>query len=199
MIKVYEIPNQILSVPDNPCQLIEKNEKIINILIGNLKDGNNDIEQNIENNNDNFLIKKEIWNILENLPKQKYSELLINKFDAQKGIKEEEFKKIIGFDEIFILTYNLQCLIQFLSKDDEKEKEKDKEIEKQKQKQINIFLTIFTNLYHLDKMLYLDFIKRDINKNLKDEKTQFIYFEYIKHLLIMIQIIEDYKRKKILF
>ena len=29
MIKVYEIPNQILSVPDNPCQLIEKNEKII--------------------------------------------------------------------------------------------------------------------------------------------------------------------------
>ena len=196
MIKVYEIPNQILSVPDNPCQLIEKNEKIINILIGNLKDENNDIEQNIENNNDNFLIKKEIWNILENLPKQKYSELLINKFDAQKGIKEEEFKKIIGFDEIFILTYNLQCLIQFLSKDDEKEKEKDKEIEKQKQKQINIFLTIFTNLYHLDKMLYLDFIKRDINKNLKDEKTQFIYFEYIKHLLIMIQIIEDYKRKK---
>ena len=73
MIKVYEIPNQILSVPDNPCQLIEKNEKIINILIGNLKDENNDIEQNIENNNDNFLIKKEIWNILENLPKQKYN------------------------------------------------------------------------------------------------------------------------------
>ena len=186
-IKVYEQPNQLLTVPNNPCELIEKNEKIINILIDNLKEDNtnNEIIQK-----DNLLaIKKEIWNILDNLPKGKYSEILINKFDIKKTINDEDLKDIINFDEIFVLTYNLQCLISYLCSDlDEKDTEK--------VKQKNDFLNIFINVYHIDKILYTDFTSKGVIKYLNDKNRQFIYFEYIKYSLVIMQIIEEYKKKK---
>ena len=185
-IKVYEQPNQLLTIQNNPCELIEKNEKIINILIDNLKEENsNEIIKN-----DNLLvIKKEIWNILDNLPKQKYSEILINKFDIKKTINDDDLKEIINFDEIFVLTYNLQCLISFLCADPD-----EKDTEKVKQK--NDFLNIFTNMYHMDKVLYSEFTSKDLIKHLNDKNRQFIYFEYIKCLLVIMQIIEEYKKKK---
>ena len=187
-IKVYEQPNQLLSIPNNPCELIEKNEKIINILLYNLKENINDDNEIIKNDN-LFVIKKEIWNILENLPKQKYAEILINKFDIKKTMEDKDIKEIVNFDEIFVLTYNLQCFISFLYSDSE-----EKEPEKVKQK--NDFLNIFTNSYHIDKILYIDFTSKDINKYLNDKNIQYVYFEYIKYLLIIMQIIEEYKKKK---
>ena len=69
LVKVYEQPHQLLTIHNNPSELIENNEIIINILIDNLKE---------ENNSELFSIKKEIWDILEKLPKQKYTEILIN-------------------------------------------------------------------------------------------------------------------------
>ena len=182
LVKVYEQPNQLLTIHNNPSELIENNEIIINILIDNLKE---------ENNSELFSIKKEIWDILEKLPKQKYTEILINKFDIKKTIEEDELNEIINFDEIFVLTYNLQCFISYLNSKPEKEKEEEEVI-----KQKNIFLQIFTNVYHIDEKLYTDFTTKDINKNLNDKKTQFIYYEYTKYLLIIIQIIEEYKNKK---
>ena len=83
----------------------------------------------------------------------------------------------------------MQCFISFLTNDLE-----EKDAEKIKLK--NDFLNIFINSYHIDKILYSDFITKDINKYLIDKNTQFIYFEYIKYLLILIQIIEEYKKKK---
>ena len=93
-IKVYEQANQLLLIPNNPNELIENNEIIVNVLIDNLKEennNNNDInneiikntKENSLNNLNNFEIKKDIWNILENLPKNKYTETLINKFDLK--------------------------------------------------------------------------------------------------------------------
>ena len=185
-IKVYEQPNQLLTIPNNTSQLIEKNETIINILIDNLKE---ETEDDIIKGSNFLLIKKELWNILEKLPKQKYTELLINKFDSKKSMNIDDLKEIINFDEIFVLTYNLQCFISFLSSDSE-----EKDVEKVKHK--NNFLNIFTNFYHLDKILYSDFTNKDINKYLNDKNTQFIYFEYIKQILIIIQMIEEFKMKK---
>ena len=83
----------------------------------------------------------------------------------------------------------MQCFISFLTNDLE-----EKDAEKIKLK--NDFLNIFINSYHIDKILYSDFITKDINKYLIDKNTQFIYFEYIKYLLILIKIIEEYKKKK---
>ena len=189
-IKVYEQPNQLLLIPNNPSELIEKNEKIINILIDNLKEENNDEIIKI----DNLLqIKREIWNILEKLPKQKYIELLINKFDIENNLQGDDIKEIINFDEIFVLTYNLQCFISYLCDDTEYDS---KEEEEEKNKQKNIFLNIFTNAYHIDKILYSDFTTKDVDDYLKDEDMQFIYYEYTKYLLIITQIIEEYKMKK---
>ena len=190
LVKVYEEPNQLLLLHNNPSELIENNETIINILIDNLKEENNNSD--IIKNNNFFEIKKEIWNILENLPKQKYTELLIKKFDIKKPMEEDDLNEIINFEEIFVLTYNLQCFISYLNENPGKEKEEKEEHIKQK----NIFLQIFTNLYHLDKKLYSDFTTKDINKYLNDKKTQFIYYEYTKSLLIIMQIIEEYKTKK---
>ena len=187
-IKVYEEPNQLLSIQNNPCELIESNEKIINILIDNLKEGH--IDNDIIKKEKNLVIKKEIWNILENLPKQKYTELLINKFDVRKSITDDDLKDIINFDEIFVLTYNLQCFISFLCSETDKEKD----AEKIKQK--NDFLNLLVNIYHIDKILYSDFTTKEINKYLNNKNTQFIYFEYIKQVLIIIQILEEYKQKK---
>ena len=130
----------------------------------------------MDNGQDLFLIKKDIWNILENLPKNKYTEILINKFNTQNTIINTEFKEIINFEEIFVLTFNLQCFISFLSNDLQ-----EKDAEKIKQK--NEFLNIFINSYHIDKVLYSDFIAKDINKYLADKNTQFIYFEYISQKL----------------
>ena len=185
-IKVYEQANQLLLIQNNPSELIENNEKIINVLIDNLKEDNTG---DMDNGQDLFLIKKDIWNILENLPKNKYTEILINKFNTQNTIINTEYKEIINFEEIFVLTYNLQCFISFLSNDLQ-----EKDAEKIKQK--NEFLNIFINSYHIDKVLYSDFIAKDINKYLADKNTQFIYFEYIKYLLVIIQIFEEYKKKK---
>ena len=200
LIKVCEQPNQLFFLHNNPSELIEKNEKIINILLDNLKE---EKSSDIIKKDNYYLIKKEIWNILENLPKHKFTEVLINKFDIQKTLEENNLKEITNFDEIFILTYNLECFISYLCNEDseeenaeEKDKEKIKEKEKEMTQQKNNFLNIFTNVYHIDKVLYTDFTTKDINKFLNDKKTQYIYFEYTKNILIIMQIIEEYKKKK---
>ena len=191
LINVYEYPGQLLKIPNNPKELIEKNEKIIKILIDNLSSNNSVYNNNNQNNKDDYLIKIKIWNIMKKLPKKKYIEELIKQFRESNRIEEEE-DLIIKFNinEIFILTFNLECILKFLHCDPDKENYKDRI------KEVNDFCETFINIHHLDKIIYKNLINIDLNANLIDEKNKYIYFEYFKSLLELIQILEEYKKTK---
>ena len=194
LINVFEYPRQLLKIPNNPNELIEKNEKIINILIENLNNDNkneNDIKDDDNKNENNFLMKKKIWNIMQKLPKIKYIEKLIKQLGDNNIIDYENLLQIFNVNEIFVLTFNLKCIIDYLLTDFKQGNCKDKIKEK------NNFLDIIINIHHIDRYLYNNLIVININNNnLNDENIKFIYFECIKSLLELIQIIEEYKKKK---
>ena len=187
LIKVYEYPGQLLKIPNNPKELIEKNEKIIEILISNLS--NNCPIKNNKNNKDELLIKKKIWNMIQKLPKKTYIRKLINKYIENKKIEEEDLIFKFSINEIFILTFNLECILKFLHIEPEKENYKDR------LKEINDFLEFFINIHHIDKTLYNNLLIIDLNDNVINENNKFIYFECFESLIELIQIIEEYKKK----
>ena len=214
-INVYEYPGQLLKVPNNPNELIEKNEIIINILIDNLnnnlnQNSNNNITENLENKiEDDFLMKKKIWNIMQKLPKKKYIEKIIKQFGENNNYQNEDLFQKFNINEIFILTFNLQCILKYLhaeeeqdqnmsninDKENNKEKEKEKAKERDEVRERNKFLDKFINFHHIDRTLYNNLMS--ININTSDINNKFIYFECVKSLLELIQIIEEYKRRKI--
>ena len=185
-INVYDYPDQLFKIPNNPKELIQKNEKIIYILIENLNYNNN----NDNTKNDDFLMKKKIWNIMHKLPKNQYIEKTIKQFGKKSKIEKEELK--FNINEIFILTFNLQCILNYIYGVEEQEKNK----EKKNIKEINNFLEIFINFHHIDRILYKNLININIDFINDDNNKKFIYFECIKSLLELIQIIEGYKMKK---
>ena len=199
-INVYEYPGQLLKIPNNPNELIEKNETIINILIDNLnnnlnKNNNNKSNENTENKiDDDFLMKKKIWNIMQKLPKKKYIENLIKQFEDNTNFEYDELFQKFSVNEIFILTFNLQCILSYLHAEQEIGNKKDKE--KDKIKEINKFLDKFINFHHIDRTLYNNFMSINISINLNDTKYNFIYFECVNSLLELIQIIEEFKKRK---
>ena len=193
-IKVFEMPDQLLKIPNNPNELIEKNETIINILIDNLNNKDEANENIEENKNDDFLMKKKIWNIMQKLPKKKYIEKAIKQYGVSDVFEYEELIKRFNVNEIYILAFNLQCILNYLNIEQEKENNN-----KDKIKELNHFLDIFINFHHIDRIIYNDFMSINMNKNnISDRNYNFIYFECVKYLLELIQIIEEYKIKKTL-
>ena len=191
LINVYEIPGQLLKIPNNPKELIEKNETIINILIDNLS---HNIKNNEEKKNEeDFLMKKKIWNIMQKLPKKQYIEKTIKQYGESVEIDYQDIIKKFNVNEIFILTFNLQCILIYLYPDSSQENIK------ARLKQINKYLETFINFNHIDRTLYSCLMSININNNKEnkdDNNNKFIYFECLKYLLELIQIIEEYKRKK---
>ena len=188
-INVHDYKGQLLKIDNNPKELIEKNEKIINILINNL---NNNINSEDGNKNDNILMKKRIWNIMQKLPKKKYLEKIIIKYNNEnEEIDNDEIIKMFNINEIFILTFNLQCILQYLYD----AQYKAQRIDPSKLTEINGFLENFINNHHADIILYKNFLNINLKNNLNDD-IKFIYFECIKALLELIQILEEYKKKK---
>jgi len=196
LINVFEFPGQLLKIPNNPNELIEKNEKIINILIENLninniKNKDNDKKDDNNKTENDFLMKKKIWDIMQKLPKKKYAEKIIAHFLENNTIDYEDLTKRFNVNEIFILTFNLQCIINYISPEFNKD-----DNYKERIKEINTFLDTFINFHHVDRYLYNNLIMININDNSIEDKNKFIYFECIKSLLELIQIIEEYKKKK---
>lgn len=66
LINVLESPGQILKLQNNPKELIENNENIINILIDNLSMENINAISKIDIN-----MKENLWSIMQKLPKEK--------------------------------------------------------------------------------------------------------------------------------
>jgi hypothetical protein len=109
MINILESPGQLLKLPNNPKELIEKDKTIINILIDNLNMKNVD-ELSKEDDN----MKNNLWNIMQKLPKKKYIEESILKFGKRDNISNEELLKAFNVNEIFILAFNLKCILNVL-------------------------------------------------------------------------------------
>jgi hypothetical protein len=59
-------------------------------------------------------MRKNLWNIMQKLPKKKYIEESILKFGKKDYISNEEFQKVFNVNEIFILAFNLKCILNIL-------------------------------------------------------------------------------------
>ena len=182
IINVLESQGQILKLPNNPKELIEKDGKIINILVDNLNMKNID---ELSKKDDDMM--KNLWNITQKLPKKQYIKESILKFGKRDDIPNEELQKVFNVNEIFLLAFNLKCILIFFEGNQYENKNSSKYNE------IYEFLENFINFHHIDKIMYKIF--NEINIQSKDN-NQFIYLEIIKSLLKLIQIIEEYKNKK---
>ena len=186
MINILESPGQLLKLPNNPKELIEKDESIINILVDNLNMKNID-----ELNKKDDDMRKNLWNIMQKLPKKKYIEESILKFGKKDYISNEEFQKVFNVNEIFILAFNLKCILNILFGGNQSQNQNSS-----KYCDIYEFLENFINFHHIDKIMFNILNNIELNTLLNKDNNQFIYFESIKSLLKIIQIIEEYKNKK---
>jgi hypothetical protein len=154
-----------LEIERNPKELIEKNDVIFNNLIKNLYIKETSDEQ----------IKPKIWNILNKYPKNIFINSDIKKYGDEKMIEEKDLKNIFTTKEIYIFTYTLQCIKEYINDEDKK----------------NLFLKNFINIHHGDELLYKELMNIDMNpKNCK-----LIDYECLDILLYLIQIIENYKKE----
>ena len=167
LINILSIPGQFLKIEGNPKELLEKNEVIFNNLIQNLY---MDELCSIE-------IKQKIWNILSKFPKKIFINNQIKKFEEEKEIDEKDLKKIFNFKEVYILTYTLQCINEYIT---------DKKMKKKK-----TFLNNFINIYHIDDLLYKIFLDIDMNPN----NCKLIEYECLTSFIDFLKLIEDYKKE----
>ena len=188
MINVLDSPGQILKLQNNPKELIENNENIIHILIDNLSMENINTISKTDIN-----MKKNLWSIMQKLPKEKYIEDSIIKFGENMDIPSKEIDKAFNVNEIFILTYHLQCILYLLFKGNDQNKSS------LELNQITEFLNNFINYHHIDKIVNNILYEIKIKNILTSDNNQFIYFECIKSLLKLIQIIEEFINKKNIF
>ena len=164
LINVYSIPDQFLEIDGNPKELLEKNEIIFNNLIENLYiDASIDIET-----------KQNIWNILSKFPKDIYINNTIKKFGEENKIDENIFKKIFNIKEVYILTFTLQCIKEFINK---------KNIKK-------TFLDSFINIQHGDELIYNLLLEYTIDPN----NCKLIECECLTIIMDLLDLIEIHKK-----
>ena len=165
LINVYSIPNQFLEINGNPKELLENNEIIFNNLIENLS---------IDIFTDNE-IKQKIWNIISKFPKDIYINNKIKILGEKNKIEEKILKKLFNVKEVYILTFALQCINEYI---------KNKNIK-------NNFLNYFINAHHVDDLLYN--ILLDINFN--PNNCKLIECELLTIIINIIDIVENYKKE----
>ena len=183
-IKVDEVPFQLLQMKNNPKSLIEENELIYNILIDNLRIDNindNDINVQIEN-------KQKIWNIISKLPKYYYFTNKFKKFGKDEALKENELIEILDINELYILTYSLQCFYYFLfDKKNENDKKINQVIPDKKE-----YLNNFIGIHHGDKIL-LDTL---LNIKIDSNNCNPIKIECLNIIIDVLNEIELYKQNE---
>ena len=153
-VKVDEKPFQLLEIENNPKSLIEGNENLYNILIDNLKvDLKND--NDVENES-----KQKIWNIISKLPKYYYFNNKLKIFGNKESLKPKDLE-LFDNNEIYLLTYSLQCFYYFLF---DKKNGKDKQISQiiQNKKE---FLNNFIEVHHGDKIILDKLLNINIDKD----------------------------------
>ena len=172
-IRVKVEPFDIEKIKDNPKMLIEKDEKIYDILIKNLS---------CDSKEDNFTFenKETIWNILSPLPKLFYFENNLKKFGMKEKIEEKELSEIFNIKNIYIFTYYLQCIYHFLLKknvgDDIKEE----------------YLNNFIEIHHIDKLIIDNLLNVSIDRN----NCNIIKFNCLISIINMTYKIEEYKKNR---
>ena len=176
-VKVKNEPFEFLKIRDNPKDFIEKNENLYNILIDNLKIDSKNGLNDVENEN-----KQKIWNIISKLPKNYFFLNNLKQFGVNKdNNNNNDLCSFININEIYILTYSLQCLYYFLF-----EKKINNEIIKDK----NDYLNNFINLYSGDKYILESLLKIEIDK-------ENCYPIKIECLTIVINILQEFMKNRL--
>ena len=172
-IRVKIVPFEIEKIKDNPKILIENNEKIYNSLINNLT-------SNTTEDKNELLNKEKIWNILKPLPKIFYFNNNLKKFGEKEKIDEKELSKIFDINNIYIFTYYLQCIYNFLIRDNIEESIKEE------------YLRNFIEIHNIDKLIANSLL----NISLNSDNYKIIIIDCIRSLINIIYKIEEYKRDK---
>ena len=158
-IVVHAENNQLLKLKVNPKKLIENNEQLIKIFLDLIGQNNEEEEKN-----------SRVWKILEKMPKDYYINKIIYKLFNKENIENREIKEIFNLNNIYLLTYNFECIRYYIEINKEKEKE---------------LLNIFINVHKGDKILN-DLFKKikisDLRKTYEYKDSQII-FELLSYLL----------------
>ena len=166
LVNVYSVPDQFLKIEGNPKELIEKNEIIFNNLLQNLY---KDVPINDE-------IKQKIWNIITKFPKDIYINNEIKKYGQTKELDEKKLEATFNPKEVYILTYILKCIMEYMN---------DKKIQE-------TFLYNFINLHNCDENLYDIFFNINTNPN----KCKLIDYELLSILFNLLEKVEKYKKEQ---
>ena len=183
-VKVKEIPFRLTEMDDNPKILIETNDKIYNILINNLKIDLNNMDYNNE-----IINKQKIWNIISKLPKKYFFDNKMKKYGNKEKINDTELLDILDINQIYIITYSLQCFyfVLFDKTNENNEKEENEEkIDK------NDFLKNFIEIYHMDKIL----IDKLLEFNIDTNNCHPIQIECLNMIIEVLGEFEKYKENK---
>ena len=158
-IIVKQESNQLLMLKVNPKKLIENNEELIKIFLDLISQPNDDKVNNIR-----------VWNILQKMPKDYYINKKINKLFSNDNIDSKDIKDIFNLNNIYILTYSLDCMRNYI--EDNKKKEKD-------------LLNNFINVHNGGKKLYNLFKKIKVSELKKKYDSQ-IVFECLNFILTIL-------------
>ena len=180
-IKIENRPFKLSEIKDNPKSLIEKDEKIYNILIDNLKKGSPKSEEDI-------VRRQKIWNIISKFPKDYYFNEKLKKYGEEKEVSKDELNEIFDRKNIYILTHNLQCFYNFLFKKEKSTKKTDEETVKMKEDYLNNFIVV-----HKCDEIILDLF---LNKKISPKDCKHIEIECLSLIVNLIKGIEDYKLNK---
>ena len=172
-IKVKVVPFNLDKIKDNPKMLIEKNEKIYNILVKNLSFDTTNISND-------FLDKEKIWNIFKQLPKIFYFENNLKKFGSKETIEEQEISKVFNINNIYTFTYYLQCIIKFLLSNSIDNTVKEE------------YLNNFIDIHHIDQLIINNLLNIDIDSN----NCNIIKIDCVSSMINIIYKIEEYKKNR---
>ena len=165
LINVYSVPDLFLEIEGNPKELLEKNEIIFNNFIENLS-----IE--VLTNDE---IKQKIWNIISKFPKDIFINKNIKQFCEKEKIDENIINKLFDVKEVYILTYTLQCIKEYIKDQNTK----------------NIFLNNFISKNKGDELLY----KILLNIDTEPSNCQLINYECLSNIIYFIDLLENYKKE----
>ena len=172
-IKVYNVRDILLTINNNPKVLIEENENILKILIENLFS-----ERKLEKE-----IKQKIYNIIKKMPKQYYINKNVKKFGEKEKISDEILNQNLNYNNIYILSYFLKCLVYYIkNKDIKNEDNSDKEE----------FLDNLIEIQNGEKLIYNILLESKIDY----ENLCNIQLECITEIINLLIYINKFKNKK---
>ena len=174
-VNVLQEKNILLTIPGNPKTLIEDNENLLQILIKNLS-----VDNKLEND-----IKQKIYNIIKKMPKKLYIEQNIKIFGKEEKVSEEIINKYFNYENIFVLSYFLQCFDFYINNEN---KNKDENI----LKEIEEFINNFILKQNGEQLL----ISQLLNAKIDYENVSYIQIECLINIINLITFINKYKNDK---